>query len=116
MRLGKKAAAHLAGFGHGHEGVLHKLSIAKFQSHLGPANRSLCDGLTLAVDGDEAVACLNSSWELPVYGVVLEKVGKSCVICEVVDRNDIDIWIGKGCTEEVTANTSKTINSNINNE
>jgi hypothetical protein len=38
------------------------------------------------------------------------------VIGEIVDCNDIDIWVGQSGAKEVAANTSKTIDSNINHE
>jgi hypothetical protein len=43
-------------------------------------------------------------------------MSQRCVIGEIVDRNDIDIWVGESGAKEVATNTSKTINSNINHE
>jgi hypothetical protein len=41
-------------------------------------------------------------------------VGKGCIIGKVVDAYDIDIWVGERCAKKVAANTSKTIDSDIN--
>jgi hypothetical protein len=41
-------------------------------------------------------------------------VGQGGVISEIVDAYDVNIWIGECGAKEVAANTSKTINSDIN--
>jgi hypothetical protein len=41
-------------------------------------------------------------------------VSQGGVIGKVVDRNDIYIWVSECGAEEVAANSSKSINSNIN--
>ena len=43
-------------------------------------------------------------------------MGKSLVRSQVVDSDDVDIWVGQAGTEEVTTDTSKTIDSDINHE
>jgi hypothetical protein len=40
-------------------------------------------------------------------------VRQSCVIGEVIDTYDINAWVCERGTEEVAANTSKTIDSDI---
>jgi hypothetical protein len=37
-----------------------------------------------------------------------------CIISQVVDTDDIDIWVGERGTKKVASNASKTINSDIN--
>jgi hypothetical protein len=41
-------------------------------------------------------------------------VNKGRVISEVVDTDNIDIWVGECGAEEVAANTSKSVDSDIN--
>jgi hypothetical protein len=43
-------------------------------------------------------------------------VSKRLIWCEVVDSDDVDIWVSKAGTEEVTSDATKTIDSDINHE
>jgi hypothetical protein len=43
-------------------------------------------------------------------------VGKSLIRSQVVNCDDIDVWVSKTGTEEVATDASKTIDSDINHE
>jgi len=43
-------------------------------------------------------------------------VGKSLIRSQVVNSDDVDIWVSKAGTEEVTSDASKAIDSDINHE
>jgi len=43
-------------------------------------------------------------------------VSKSLIGGQVVNSDDVDIWVGKAGTEEVTTDASKSIDSDINHE
>ena len=43
-------------------------------------------------------------------------MGKSLIRGQIVNSDDIDIWVGKAGSKEVTTDASKTIDSDINHE
>ena len=74
----------------------------------------LCEDLYSAtVDLNAIRPGSNLLWQIAENGIVLEKMSQRLWIGKIVDRNKIQIGIVQGCAQNVTANTSETVNANF---
>ena len=95
-------------------GLHHVLSADLAPGDLGGVHLGV-DHHLVAVDGDGAVVILDGALELTVHGVVLEHVSQVVNRAEVVDTYYIIlVSLGAGCAEYHTADTTETVDTNLN--
>ena len=75
---------------------------------------ALCrDGDLLAVDNDGVLGSLDGAVELAMHGIVLQHVSEVVSRAQIVDADDFDFREVQACTEDHTADTAKTIDTNF---
>ncbi len=75
---------------------------------------ALCrDGDLLAVDNDGVLGSLDGAVELAMHGIVLQHVSEVVSRAQIVDADNFDFREVQACTEDHTADTAKTIDTNF---
>jgi hypothetical protein len=75
------------------------------------------DGYTASINQNTMVITFDFSPESPHHGIVLEKMGKRCIIGQIIDRNNLDIfekWVHACSPENISADPSETVYADFN--